>query len=44
MSADDRIGYSPEIEAGRLDVDDVIRPIYEEASEALSKTFEYPKN
>jgi ribonuclease Z len=38
----DRVPYSPEIEAGRLDVDDVIRPIYEEASEALGRKFEYP--
>ncbi len=43
VSAEDRIGYSPEIEAGRLDVDDVIRPIYEEASEALGKEFPYPE-
>jgi ribonuclease Z len=40
----DRVGYSPEIEAGRLNVDDVIRPIYEEASKALGRKFEYPKN
>jgi len=39
----DRVGYSPEIEAGRLDVDDVIRPIYEEASEALGREFAYPE-
>ena len=39
----DRVGYSPEIEAGRLDVDDVIKPIYEEASKALGREFEYPK-
>jgi hypothetical protein len=37
-----RVGYSPEIEAGRLDVDDVIKPIYEEASKALGKEFKYP--
>jgi len=43
VKAEDRVGYSPEIEAGRLDVDDVIRPIYEEASEALGREFEYPK-
>ena len=42
VSADDRVGYSPEIEAGRWDVDDVVRPIYEEASEALGRKFEYP--
>jgi ribonuclease Z len=40
----DRVGYSPEIWAGRFDdVDEVIRPIYEEAGEALGRTFEYPK-
>ena len=39
----DRVGYSPEIWAGRLDVDDVIKPIYKETSEALGKKFEYPK-
>jgi ribonuclease Z len=42
VSADDRIGYSPEISAGRLDVDDVIRPIYKEAGEAMGKKFKYP--
>ena len=44
VSADDRIGYSAEIEAGRWDVDDVVRPIYEEASEALGREFPYPEN
>ena len=44
VKAEDRVGYSPEIWAGRLDVDDVIRPIYEEASEALGRKFEYPEN
>jgi ribonuclease Z len=43
VKAEDRVGYSPEIEAGRLDVDDVIRPIYEEASEALGRDFPYPE-
>ena len=38
----DRVGYSPEIEAGRWDVNDVIRPIYKEASEALGREFPYP--
>jgi ribonuclease Z len=42
--ASDRVGYSPEIEAGRWNVDDVIRPIYEEASEALGRKFEYPND
>jgi ribonuclease Z len=40
----DRVPYSPEIIAGRLDVDDVVRPIYEEASRALGREFEYPSN
>jgi ribonuclease Z len=41
----ERVGYSPEIWAGRWDaVDEVIRPIYEEAGQALGRTFEYPKN
>ena len=44
VSADDRIGYSAEIEAGRWNVDDVVRPIYEEAGEALGRKFEYPNN
>ena len=35
VKAEDLVGYSPEIEAGRWDVDDVIRPIYKEAGEAL---------
>jgi ribonuclease Z len=40
----DRVGYSPEIWAGRFDdVDEVIRPIYEEASQAVGRTFEYPE-
>jgi ribonuclease Z len=39
----DRVGYSPEISAGRLDVSDVIKPIYEEVSEALGKKFKYPE-
>lgn len=39
----DRVGYSPEIWAGRFDdVDEVIRPIYEEAGQALGKEFPYP--
>ena len=40
----DRVGYSPEIWAGRLDVDDVIKPIYEEAGKALGREFPYPEN
>jgi len=37
-----QVGYSTEIEAGRWDVDDVVRPIYKEASEALGREFKYP--
>ena len=44
VSAEDRVGYSPEIEAGRWNVDDVVRPIYEEASEALGREFDYPED
>jgi ribonuclease Z len=44
VKAEDRVGYSPEIVAGKLDVSDVIKTIYEEASEALGRTFEYPSN
>ena len=40
----DRVGYSPEIWAGRLDMDDVIRPIYIEAGEALGREFPYPED
>ena len=42
VKSEDRVGYSAEIEAGRWDVDDVVRPIYEEASEALGQEFKYP--
>jgi len=42
VSAEDRVGYSPEIEAGRLDMRDVLEPIYEQASEALGREFKYP--
>jgi ribonuclease Z len=42
VSSDDLVGYSPGILAGKLDVDDVIRPIYKEAEEALGRTFVYP--
>ena len=36
------VGYSPEIEGGKLNMDDVIRPIFEVASEVLGRDFEYP--
>jgi ribonuclease Z len=42
VSAEDRVGYSPEIEAGRLDMRDVLEPIYKKASEALGREFPYP--
>ena len=42
--AEDRVGYSPEIEAGRFNVDDVLMPIYEEAGRALGREFEYPSD
>lgn len=43
VSAADRVGYSPEIEDGRLDMSDVLEPIYEKASKAVGRKFEYPK-
>ena len=43
VSAKDRVGYSPEIEGGRLDMSDVLEPIYEKASKAVGRKFEYPK-
>ena len=42
VSPEDRVGYSPEIEAGRLDMRDVLEPIYIRASEALGREFPYP--
>lgn len=36
------IGYSDFIEGGKWDVDDALRPIYEQASEALGRNFPYP--
>jgi ribonuclease Z len=41
----DKMGYSDFIKEGRWgDVDEVLRGVYKEASEALGKEFEYPKN
>ena len=37
------LGYSDFIAAGKWNVDDVLRPIYEEASEILGREFEYPE-
>jgi ribonuclease Z len=36
------LGYSDFIVNGKWDVDDVLRPIYEEASQALGREFPYP--
>jgi len=43
IDPNDRMGYSPEIEAGKLDMSDVLEPIWNEAGEAMGKKFEYPK-
>jgi hypothetical protein len=37
------VPYSPEIEAGRYNMDEVIRPIWDEASEALGREFVFPE-
>jgi ribonuclease Z len=37
------IGYSEFIANGKWNVDDVLRPIYEEAGQALGRTFPYPE-
>lgn len=42
INPEDQVGYSPEIEAGRWNVDDVLKPIYEEAGKALGREFPYP--
>jgi ribonuclease Z len=39
----DDLQYSKFIKSGYMDVDDVLRPIYQEASEALGRHFEYPR-
>ena len=38
------LGYSDFIAAGKWNVDDVLRPIYKEASEVIGREFEYPEN
>jgi ribonuclease Z len=38
------LDFSEFIENGKWDVDDVLRPIYEEASELMGKEFPYPEN
>ena len=35
-------GYSAFTKSGYWDVDDALRPIYEEASEKLGREFKYP--
>jgi len=40
----DLVPYSPEIEAGRFDVDNVLKPIYEQASKIIGREFKYPDN
>ena len=42
VSAADRVGYSPEIDAVRLDMSEVLKPIYQKASDAVGRKFEYP--
>ncbi len=37
------LGYSDFIQNGKWDVDDVLRPIYEEASRVLGREFPYPE-
>ena len=37
------IGYTDFIANGKWNVDDVLRPIYQEASEALGREFPYPE-
>jgi len=38
----DKIGYSDYIANGKWNVDDVLRPIYQEASKAVGREFPYP--
>ena len=38
----DRVGYSPEIEAGRFNVDDVLKPIYEESRQGAGARVRVP--
>jgi ribonuclease Z len=38
----DSLDYSDFISEGKMDVSDVIRPIYKDASEALGREFPYP--
>jgi hypothetical protein len=43
VSAADRVGYSPEIQGGKLDMIEVLKPIYKRASDAIGRKFEYPE-
>ena len=38
----DKLGFSDFTNSGQWDVDDVLRPIYEEASEKVGREFPYP--
>jgi ribonuclease Z len=38
------IGYTKFIEDGKWNVDDVLRPIYDEAGKSLGREFKYPEN
>ena len=38
------MAFSDFTESGYMDVDDVLRPIYEEASEVMGREFPYPEN
>jgi ribonuclease Z len=38
------IGYSDFITNGKMNMDDVLRPIYEEAGKALGREFPYPEH
>ncbi len=37
------IGYSDFIAGGKMNMDDVLRPIYQEASQAVGREFPYPE-
>ena len=39
---EEALEFSEFTKAGYLDVDDVLRPIYEEASEVVGREFPYP--
>jgi ribonuclease Z len=42
--SEDSMAFSDFTKSGYMDVDDVLRPIYEEASEVLGREFTYPEN